>query len=621
MSLRIWMPLLGTLENKGSSNLVFSNENTTNITVDTAGKIGSCYKRATKNTAGRIISNSTILLNGDLSMCCWAKVIETQQDTAQGLLSNHAINSKTGFGLGVKQVSTTDYRICCSTGNGNSRTYYDYYGTTNIKGAWHHLTLTYDNTAKQFQLWVDGVVEKTQSYTNSATANKFMIFAWAVDNSTSTYFPACMLNDVRVYDHCLSAAEVHELAQGLMLHYKLDSIKTNLFRQIPKSYNSSAYCAYQLNFTENLVAGQQYTLQLWDVNVSNDKKTTAELGIDFYWGGGSVKLVGLRGTSYFTNGHADYIKATFTPSSSNASHADAVNAWFNVYNSPGNVSDSTKTMSIGAWKLEKGDVATPWEYSSADVANVIKDETGYGRDGTIVGTLTAGTDSGRYSKSIYISNGSSNRITTPTLTVEPHAITLNIWFKSTYTTPTNDYHMVVDSVANRQHYEMCVNKGGFFRGGLFVNGARQANNCTSTTALNGNWHMLTLTYDGTNVNRYYDGVKESTTAAAYSSGLQTSMQLVLGRDGPNANYYCTQAYLSDFRIYATALSADDVKLLYNTQMYIDNQQNILPFELQEGTDASEYISSRGILHAPEFIEDTSALVLKSQIKAKEFIER
>ena len=87
MALRVWLPLNGTLENKGISDLVFSNTNTTNITIDNDGKIGKCYSRATKGNDGRIISDKNINLNNDISMCCWAYVSNCVGDTANGLVS------------------------------------------------------------------------------------------------------------------------------------------------------------------------------------------------------------------------------------------------------------------------------------------------------------------------------------------------------------------------------------------------------------------------------------------------------------------------------------------------------------------------------------------------------
>jgi len=144
--------------------------------------------------------------------------------------------------------------------------------------------------------------------------------------------------------------------------------------------------------------------------------------------------------------------------------------------------------------------------------------------------------------------------------------------------------MVVDSNANRQWYEMAVSSSGFFRGGLFINGARKADNGTSTKCLDGNWHMLTLSYDGTNVNRYVDGIMEKATAAAFSTGLSTPTALTIGRDGPNASYAVKESSLSDFRIYATALSADDILSLYHTGAKVDNLGNTHTYEFIEHQD-------------------------------------
>ena len=153
------------------------------------------------------------------------------------------------------------------------------------------------------------------------------------------------------------------LASGL-----LDSIEiggANLLRQLPKQYSSAAYNAYQLYLTENLVANQTYTIQFWDVDVSHTGKSAANLGLSVYWGGGSVSLVNMNGTDYFTNGHADHLTATFTVTSSQASGSGASNAWLNIYNSVPSAS-GTMSMEIKYWKLEKGNIPTDWSSAPGD---------------------------------------------------------------------------------------------------------------------------------------------------------------------------------------------------------------------------------------------------------------
>ena len=149
----------------------------------------------------------------------------------------------------------------------------------------------------------------------------------------------------------------------------------NLLKNIPKKYVSSDYDAYHLYFTENLVAGETYTVQLWDVNVYHSAKTQAQTNICLYWGGGSIQLVNFNNcwTAQTNNYHADHLQATFTVTSANASGSGATNAWFNIYNSVGYVS-GTLSMSIGKWKLEKGHKATDWSPCWEDIFTINDEE-------------------------------------------------------------------------------------------------------------------------------------------------------------------------------------------------------------------------------------------------------
>jgi hypothetical protein len=38
----------------------------------------------------------------------------------------------------------------------------------------------------------------------------------------AAYYYTGKINDIRIYDHALSAKEIEEIAKGLVLHYKLD---------------------------------------------------------------------------------------------------------------------------------------------------------------------------------------------------------------------------------------------------------------------------------------------------------------------------------------------------------------------------------------------------------------
>ena len=360
MALQVWLPLTKNLSNQGLNNMTFSIDANSNIILDNNGKIGACYSRSTKQTSGRIVSNSTINLSEDISMACWALVSDCVGDTANGLISNHSHANNTGVGITVKQVSTSDYRISCNTGTGSNRTYNTYYGTTNIKGVWHHLALTYSKSAKQLILYVDGNAEYTlNNYVNSSIADYIIIFDWSTTYNSTYYRPAAKLNDVRIYDHCLSPKEVKEISKGLVLHYPLNDAyvegTTNLVTSITKGGQTtvngyevttsgvSKDTYFTLNLSEKIVAGNTYTISC---------RNNFDTGL--YWDFPIGSQANQTLTWRITSGYSSY---TFIANSGN-SYWDKNTCLMDDLS--GTARNAGKSFKMWDWQIEKKDHATPF---------------------------------------------------------------------------------------------------------------------------------------------------------------------------------------------------------------------------------------------------------------------
>ena len=343
MGLQVWLPLDGNLRNLGVNQVRIDSD--IFPTIDEHGKIGSCYNfNSTSQQRFRIYDYSP---NGqsEFSFACWAYlradpwyIFLIRGDSAHRLRFNSG-----GFTF---------------RDNNNSTLRTLTWGTNEPPlNEWVHLAATYNRG--QMCLYLNGsLVATSDTYYNANSvllSDMDEVRIGRQQASTSDDFLDGKLNDIRFYDHCLSAAEVHEIAQGLILHYKLDQANENLLLDKPQDYLATAYRVYELAMKENLVAGQTYTLQLWDVLVEHSGKTAANMNLCVYWGGGTVQLKKFSGTSDFTvlqdhYAYSPYLCAQITPTEANASGAGATNAWLNLYNSVSNAS-GTRNMKIGAWKL------------------------------------------------------------------------------------------------------------------------------------------------------------------------------------------------------------------------------------------------------------------------------
>ena len=581
MSLLIWLPFTNGLINQGNDDATFSYiNNNGKLSNSTDGKLGNCYQRTAAGYADCIRSSKNFNLSEDISMACWARVISDATTSANGLITNHNHVTNSGVGITVKQISSTDYRISCNTGTGSSRTYNTYYGTTNIKDAWHHLALTYSKSRKQLLLYVDGNVEYTlNNYTNGSADNPFDIFNWSTGHYTSSdYRPVCKLNDVRLYDNELSAKEIKGLAKGLIIHLPLNDLigNDNLLKNSTQGagISQTTYNLQDYNFSKALVAGTTYTITC-KINMSDEKKSFA-----VYHSGGSIMC-----GPWITNVGNGIYTWSFTATSQMASQtAGDGYGYARVYvsnnNGPQGSTALSGTANVDWIKIEEGSAPTGFIPNSADALyntlglnlTTVRDVSGYKNNGTMTATKpTVHTDSARYGAAMTFANGVYVSIPMPSITGFANSYTFSWWGKTTayegkmYWGFANGNRLNLYGYSGNYYWNTGDGAGNPFSGATF---AGQIDNA---------WHHFAITGDGTTAKLYIDGVFKAN-ATAFKAITGTTL-ILNGWD--TSNSYNFNGQLSDFRIYATALSADDILDLYNKPVSIDNTGKVHAIEYSE----------------------------------------
>lgn len=232
MSLVAWYPLNGNLEDKTGFSGDLSIEGTVDLTID--GKIGG----KAPNFIG-VASNGLYINNfiqdvenwqSNFSYACWV-YINSQEGNWQYLISTGRDCGSYGCNL---QIRSSDLVICYETKN---QQHYST-GISVPLQVWTHITMTCDDNFIYF--YVNGeyktkVENKGFGYTEAK--NQALYIGKMSYNNTVNYFPLNgSIQDVRIYNHCLSDAEVKKISKGLVLHYIMDSVYEE-----NKVYDSSGF--------------------------------------------------------------------------------------------------------------------------------------------------------------------------------------------------------------------------------------------------------------------------------------------------------------------------------------------------------------------------------------------
>lgn len=98
-------------------------------------------------------------------------------------------------------------------------------------------------------------------------------------------------------------------------------------------------------------------------------------------------------------------------------------------------------------------------------------------------------------------------------------------------------------------------------------------NSSSVHLIFGEWNHLVSTYDGTTLRCYFNGEYKASLIPGQTLSNRSNLGVGFKSNAVDFSTFgasMTNGLLSDVRIYATALSAEDVKSLYNNSAYIDN---------------------------------------------------
>lgn len=579
MSLAVWLPLNGDLHNQGLSSTTFSGI----VAFKSYGKLGG-QSLSLQNR----ITCSTPALNGVqfFSIAFWCRIEDNPDSTENwmdviGFTDQKSDNSANGqFRFETGYLSDSEGGIHWHDNDiyaiimGSNK-----YNTAAQRNEWHHIVVTVANNS--VKSYYDGALQNTQT---TGLNKGHLTGSWWLGQSTTR---GC-IQDVRIYNHALSPKEVEEIAKGLVLHYPLNNnglgntnLALNTFYEM-RPYTISSYSKKIDNSSTdffNLSVGDTYTCR---AKITAGEKNT-RLRIQFYTDDNIRTSIFGNWITAGTTGYST-ITSTLTAEQRNYSQMDIL------------LDDGVKASTSGEYgelKLEKGSIATPWCPNNINT-NIIYDTSGYCNNGTVIGNLNTITPSPRYDVAAHLESSSPTtndntgltyiqtafRLTTPTqMTIcwwghpesglsgnSNHAA----WCTSASSSAPTDYDQTAFHHRDKR-FDICLNSASSTSLSLTFN----------NYTLN-EWHYYSVTYDGKIAILYKDGIETNrSTISSSEAPLKTFSYLYIGFSKAGGVYRKTLGSYSDFRIYATALSAQQIKELYTTSMQIDSSGNIFARELVE----------------------------------------
>lgn len=579
----LWLPFTdGTTKNQGLIQDGITIDVTPTFIND--GKLGKCLNQGQIDMSAD--TTAKILNNQELTICFWLYVNAKEGSTTNSvsLFGNDgmSVNNNRKFSL-FQYPTCNDLHLSWMNDAANTA----FLGATcqavlpSYK--WTHIAVTYNNP--DATIYINGqIYAKRTGISNSSSFKYKTRVIW---NNAYRY-----LNDFRIYNTCLSPRQVKEISKGLVCHYHLGEVDgkiggRNLFKGT-RNFTSGVSSVSGLIDMSNTVdsftvlkakcsVGRQY-YDPYSLSLNMEAHTFYTLS--FYAKANAGCII----HSYFydigsSGGYIDgntvntlttsWKKYTITWKTGDTSRGASV--------IPMRLADTKEVWAyIYGIKFEKSNKATPWTPAPEDDAsfydNVIYDTSGYCNNGSVTDSTcpTWSSDTPRY-KGSYVFNGNDQylKFQNPISSAFVE-FSISCWVK-------------FNNVKNETNNAICTMRTGVGTGvALFRigNNFRLDDNSVttfSTYAIPQNtWLHVVVTRLSSCKKLYVNGVLKQTVNTVGDMKLISNVGTIgaSSQSGDGISNYLN-GQLSDFRIYATALSDSDILELYQSSASVDNNGNLM----------------------------------------------
>lgn len=599
MSLQVWLPLNGNLNNQGLSEVTVTNNG---ATIDSKGKIGSCYSF---DTGKYLTVTRPATITREISYSCWVNISSWNDaawyDTILSICTGtnwvdcRATLCRNGIGK----------NLIWNIANGSSRSHVTS-NTSLSLNTWYHIACTYDGI--KLRIYINGVEDNSADASIAPNYSSTKLYIGS--SKDNAYNLKGRLNDVRIYNRCLSAKEVKEISKGLILHYKLSDPyienTTNLYSGWSSNCYNGATGSYQYgadtdmyyDTSDNIIKVRMGTsdLDAWPYvffnnitppsngeyrTLSFDYYPTIKDWINFYSYGTSGTITWVSNGVKGTGGYIPVNTNSWNHISVTIKNTGSSSSGFG-YMSIGLEKHTSSTSNYWLFKniqIESKDHSTGYiNAGTSRSESLCFDSSGFGNNGVVKNqsSIFIERDSPRYAAST-VFNGAPFIIGQNLDGAKStDALSLCAWINPSQVSGVQQIVVSYEGGGAGLHIS-----GGNIYCQIYSSGYAQV----SGGSISANtWYHVVGTYDNSKLRIYVNGELKGEVAKTgnitYNSSTPWAVAVnPCGATGDDEEYFYGK--LSDVRIYSTALSASDIKELYNTSASVDKNGNMYAYEFKE----------------------------------------